>query len=427
MLPVIAAAFGAYFTTAEPCPWPNTCPGTLPKMKQTWLMNLSTIIMPCNDTGFTDPQSTLGWGIVDFDWSNSKGTGTADGWAKHRPMDDEELLFKQVQMTTAATPGTTVWVYRNTVYGYPWYTDVRKTLEDPAYVPWYFKFKPNGPWYSKKCDSAQPDICSDLYHSQEQTPGYPSGDGNCLAPGCDCGKVPCGFYVWNHSSTAVVNGQTFQDWFIHSYVLNEVGSSPLVSGFFWDDVWNPQCNIHDQVPQTCQDMGLTTDDLIQLTKDYEINMAALRTAVLNMGKFAWQMLWTGGPDDNIGGTGLNPLVQQNGCAATLRRLCNATSPAQTRAMAFGLSTNHRDPSQLTDLKQDLANFLLIRGPYSWLGHGWLGCSKQYFFPPEFNVDYGVPSELCKETAENSGIFTRDFSKSTVQMDCNKWEGTITMK
>ena len=41
---------------------------------------LSTIIMPCNNTGFTDPQTTLGWGIVDFDWSNKKGTGTADGW-----------------------------------------------------------------------------------------------------------------------------------------------------------------------------------------------------------------------------------------------------------------------------------------------------------------------------------------------------------
>ena len=94
-------------------------------------------------------------------------------------MDDEEMLFKQVQMTTAATKGTTVWVYRNTVsnselwrclavhqtyptdalcplcararacaracvsvvslappqvYGYPWYADVRKTLEDPAYA-----------------------------------------------------------------------------------------------------------------------------------------------------------------------------------------------------------------------------------------------------------------------------------------------------
>ena len=61
--------------------------------------------------------------------------------------DDEELLFTQVKMTAAATPGTTVWVYRNTVYGYPWYTDVRKTLEDPAYAPWYFKFAGAGPWY----------------------------------------------------------------------------------------------------------------------------------------------------------------------------------------------------------------------------------------------------------------------------------------
>ena len=36
-------------------------------------MNLSTIIMPCNDTGYTDPKTTLGWGVVDFDWSNGKG------------------------------------------------------------------------------------------------------------------------------------------------------------------------------------------------------------------------------------------------------------------------------------------------------------------------------------------------------------------
>ena len=29
--------------------WPSVCPGTVPtKMKQTWQMNMSTIIMPCN-------------------------------------------------------------------------------------------------------------------------------------------------------------------------------------------------------------------------------------------------------------------------------------------------------------------------------------------------------------------------------------------
>ena len=118
------------------CDWPAVCPGTLPRppYKQTWMSNLSTIIMPCNYTGLTNPNTTLGWGITDFDWSNSKGRGTADGWAKHHPMDDEEMLFKQVQITAAATPGTTVWVYRNTVYGYSWYTDVRIILEDPACV-----------------------------------------------------------------------------------------------------------------------------------------------------------------------------------------------------------------------------------------------------------------------------------------------------
>jgi len=310
--------------------WPNTCPGVVPQGKQSWLMNASTIIMPCNNTGFTDPAVTKGWSIVDFDWSNGKGTGAADGWAKHKPMDDEELLYKQVQMTAAATKGTTVWVYRNTVYGYAWYTDVRLTLEDPAYAPWFFAFKPKGPWTSSKCDAAQPSLCSDLYHSQEQSPGFPHGDGDCAAPGCDCGDgVPCGFYIWNHSSTAVVKGQTFQQWFIHSYMLNTVGSSPLVSGFFWDDVWNPQCNIHDQVHNTCEDMGLTTADLTQLTKDYLKNMQALRAAVLAAGKFVWQMLWTGGSDSSIGSTCPKPQVQQASCAANLRALCNATSAAQT--------------------------------------------------------------------------------------------------
>lgn len=80
-------------------------------------------------------------------------------------MNDEELLYKQVagcapalflterqvQMTVAKTPGATCWVYRNTIYGYPWFTDVRKTLDDPAYSPWYLKFKTQGPWTNPKC------------------------------------------------------------------------------------------------------------------------------------------------------------------------------------------------------------------------------------------------------------------------------------
>lgn len=173
-------------------------------------------------------------------------------------------------------------------------------------------------------------------------------------------------------------------------------------------------------------MGLTAPDLVQLTADYERNMAALRNATLEAGKFAWQMLWTGGPPDNIGGTGLSALVQKATCAKDLRALCTADSPAQRRAMAYGLNTNG-DPRTLTSLKQDLANFLLIRGPYAWLGHGWMGCSRNYYFPKEFDVDYGEPTGLCTETSNASGVFKRVFSKSVVQMDCNTWEGTITLE
>ena len=419
----------------DDCSYPVNCPNkVLPRSDtQTWQMNRSTIIMPCNDTGFTNPNSTLGWSIVDFDWSNAKGTGNAPGWAKHSPMDDEEMLFQQVQMTTAATPGTTVWVYRCSVYAYPWYTSVRKILDDPAYAPWFIDFKQDGPWFSPKCDhNFNPPKCSNYYHMQEQSPGFPHGDGDCKAPGCDCGSAPCGFYLWNHSSTAIVHGQSFQHWFVHSYMLNKVGLSNLVSGFFWDDFWpSPGQKFPDASSgHVANDTGLNVD-LIgweSITNSYHQNMDVLRTETLKLGKFAWQLMWTGKQETSVGGTVPPPVVVEETCATQLRALCNATSAPQTRAMMFALNTPRGDPSKLLSLKQDLANFLLIRGPFAWLGHAWKGCSKDYPFPNEFHLDYGEPIDaICAETGVNSGIFTREWSNVKVEMNCNTWTPTMTWK
>jgi hypothetical protein len=83
--------------------------------------------MPCNDSGFTDPAATKGWAVIDFDWSNAKAL-----WVKNHPMNDEELLQQQVIMSTNASLGQTVWVYRGSMWAYPWYTSVRTILEDPA-------------------------------------------------------------------------------------------------------------------------------------------------------------------------------------------------------------------------------------------------------------------------------------------------------
>ena len=57
-------------------------------------------------------------------------------WAAAKPMNCEEMLVEQVKKTTEASPGTTVWVYRNGIKALPWYTLVRTKVTDPAYSAW---------------------------------------------------------------------------------------------------------------------------------------------------------------------------------------------------------------------------------------------------------------------------------------------------
>lgn len=284
-------------TSPPPCrvpPWPAT-----------WQMNASTIIMPCNYTGYQVPKTVAGWGIVDFDWSNNLA-----GWSSSTPMDNDERQLEQVKMiksdpSTAAY--TKVWIYRNSVYGYPWFSSVRKLLDDPAYAPWFIMFNGTGPWTSPNCDTNyKPSKCTRYFHTQMDTPlptttwgpeGRPIGGyGKCYPKdnktGCDCGTKPCGFYVFNHSSTAVIKGQTFQEWFVDSYMFNEVcapliqpypsfltrtcpiffeiGGSNLVDGFYWDDTWYPGGVGDDPYPNMVHDMGLTKRDLLQLTASYQV-------------------------------------------------------------------------------------------------------------------------------------------------------------
>ena len=161
-------------------------------------MNASTVIMPCNYTGYQAPSTTAGWGVVDFDWSND-----LDGWSAATPMDNDEQQLIQVKLTktsplTAAY--TKVWIYRNTVYGYPWFTSVRKLLDDPKYKPWFIMYgNSTGPFVSPPCDvDYDPPKCTDYFHTQMDTPlPRPGGYGQCHPKdnktGCDCGTKPCGF------------------------------------------------------------------------------------------------------------------------------------------------------------------------------------------------------------------------------------------
>eukprot|EP01048_Picozoa_sp_COSAG05_P016543 COSAG05_NODE_2141_length_3486_cov_4.423679_3_plen_471_part_00 len=427
----------------------------LPRMPPTWQLNRSTIIMPCNYTGFTSPTSTAGWGIVDFDWSNAKGKGTADGWAKHKPMDCAEMLHQQVAMTTAASPDTTVWVYRNSIKALPWYSSVREKLLDPAYGQWFLDFSNPQAAHVPSCDyNYDPPRCSKKYHDQSQTPGFPHGDGDCSLPGCDVGEgLPVGEYVFNPMAANIsVNGQTFLEWFVDDYVFGKTGGGDeRVSGFFFDDTfdkrWGPSemgganASSDDGAPhpeQVIADLGLNETAVAAYSEAYWQYMSVVYEAVLARGKFSWQQLWTSEaqtkPSD-IGGTCVAPLVSRKNCAAALRRLCGAQSPTQSRALMYSFSPGDCDAypfnsTEVPEFESDLANFLLIRGNYAWLGHAWLGCDKDYTPAPAqplFHADFGMPLEVCSETVPNaSGVFRREWSKATVEMDCATYQPTITL-
>ena len=210
---------------------------------------------------------------------------------------------------------------------------------------WYIKFKPKGPWFSSKCDAVNKTDCNDAYHCQEQSPAYPHGDGDCGAPNCYCGSnVPCGFYIWNHSSTTVVHGQTFQEWFRDTYIFDYQGTSPMVSGFYFDDSWpapngDKVAGFPDPFTNMTEDMGLTPADQMQIHKSYVANMATVYAEILKRGMFSWQQQWNGQASPTAkNGCCTQPLVRKgSSCAPTLRKLCAADSPAQTRVMNYAFS------------------------------------------------------------------------------------------
>lgn len=70
----------------------------------------------------------------------------------------------------------------------------------------------------------------------------------------------------------------------------------------------------------------------------------------------------------------------------------------------------------------LATRLLSRN-IAVCSYDWNGCYPQQVArmarPPQMMEDFGVPlNEHCRETGDNTGIFTRNWSKAAIVWDCN---------
>ena len=309
-----------------------------------------------------------------------------------------------------------------------WYTNVWTKLADPAYAGWFVRFddKNTTPYHVPPCDNNySPPLCSPHYHDQDQTPGHPHGDGSCAQP-CDCGGVPCGEYLWDHRNASL------QAYLINEVVLGANGlANPNISGYYFDDgwvnysasilPWEPKEGFCDHSPvggateedlYCTADAGLTQADTTAMTAAHDATMDAVLDAVVAAGAFAWQAF----AQTSLPAAGA-------GVAACDRWFAQAAALSSCAYMHEVFNATQRP---LPAVEEDLAAFLIARGPYAWIGYGWIGCTTNYDFPDAWTVDYGMPlTDHFNMTAPS--VYSREYSKATATFDCNEWKGTIEMK
>jgi hypothetical protein len=309
---------------AQYSPWP-----------QTWRLNESTIIMACNSSGDLDPLATGKFAIVDVDWSSGK-----EQWAKQHPMQNDVSIIRQALAVAAVLPNRRVFVYRNSIKGLPFFSDVHSILSNSSYNAWFVPFGPptiNGSsWHSPPCDTNyHPPLCSTLYHDQVDTPQYP---GECEAPACDCGGVPCGEYLFDfRAANMSINGQTFTDWFINDYYFSKTAlGHPNISGLYIDDFWSITGGPSEMTSSAVKDMGLSTYDVADMTAAYQWVMSKVRSIVIERGKWMWSEFLNNDPFQFENGGCIQPWVRKTTCDTDLRQLCG-NSTIQSRTLVYGFS------------------------------------------------------------------------------------------
>lgn len=436
-----------------------------PPWPPTYDLRASLITMQVNGSGLSSPTRGADFGIVSYDWSNMKQL-----WAQAKPMDCEERLVEQARATKAAmrqrnnnshhSLNKHVFVYRNLVKALPWFTTIREKLLNPQYEGFFLKFHQNEddskqPYHVPPCAAENNTKCSHLYHDQLQTPQVPTPanphpDGSCRDE-CDCGRdLPCGEYIYDHR-----NGTMLRQWLVQQVILGPttigLDGGGTIDGVFIDDFWcsnllceaDPSiagCPCNDPVqgptetnPYAQVDMGLSDADIRDLTLAWNETMTVVERALLRHGAYVWSLM-AGQHNANA-----QPfLLEKDTCAAALREGCRIDSTWQQSTRLFGFTIVNN--TQLAQLDQDLAFFLLVRGPFAYAGWGVWGMTWPFNaepahgglppmpdgvpLPAKLQYDYGVPLEICHQVEPQ--VFERQWSRARVRLDCSTFEATIDM-
>jgi len=215
-----------------------------------------------------------------------------------------------------------------------------------------------------------------------------------------------------------------------------------ISGMFLDDFWcssllngTGACTDPVQGPtevdrHSQSDMGLTDEDIRDITVGWLQTMTAAQAALLKAGGYTWSLL----PGQDNANAAPKMISQGASCEASVRAACGGAWEGAPLVMGLTPGKNlTADPLPL--LQQELAAFLLMRGGHAYLGWGEWGMSwpagvswqspngTSVGLPPQLRRgDWGQPGGLCREVAP--GVFERNYEAGVVRLNCASYEATI---
>jgi hypothetical protein len=185
------------------------------------------------------------------------------------------------------------------------------------------------------------------------------------------------------------------------------------------------------------DMGLSDADIALLTQEWLTTMTAAQQYIIDRGAYTWSLI-PGQANANAQPQVLAPstcgLQMLQGCApaaADVKLTVPVTSDSDVLLWGVAIG-NSSDP--LPQIEQDVAAFLLLRGPYAFIGAGVWGMTwdvgtgwqnattPTVALPPQLTRDYGEPTSVCVETTPN--VFQRNYTRAQVTLDCNSFTASI---
>ena len=112
---------------------------------------------------------------------------------------------------------------------------------------------------------------------------------------------------------------------------------------------------------------MTPADVATMTKAWSANMAAVQSTIIRAGGFNEQLMYK---EYHV-----HQAAKVPPCVDFLRESCKPGAAVAKSPLMYGFTQVSESPHQpflpngsLVAFEQDLANFLLVRGPFAWLGN-----------------------------------------------------------